>query len=317
MDFNKTATHLANAGSRALGALRNKIYSLKNVGFRTYTKLYHSGVTPILDYCSGIWGYRTFKCIDDIQNRALRYFMGVHRFCPLPILEGDMGWKSSVVRRHIEIMRLWNRILDMPDTRLPKITLNYDLEMCMQVTNWMVELQDICRQINWENSVINWAKIDIRMASNNLSSKQLVLWNKTRHQKPKLRYYNLYKAEIETEYYIFANLNKRVRATYAQFRAGILPLAIETGRFQNIDLNNRLCMLCNETGERIIEDEFHFLCECKLYNYERSKLFRNVSQKFPDFDIIDKFIFLNINAKTQTASFIDKAFTIRKRTLYR
>ena len=206
MDFSKTASHLAYAGSRALGALRNKIYSLKDVGFRTYSKLYHSGVTPILDYCSGIWGYNNFKCIDDVQNRALRYFMGVHKFCPLPALEGDMGWRSSSVRRYTEIISLWNRILGMEDTRLPKIALRYNIELRNQVTNWVVEFQDICRQLNYENAIADQVKLEGRTVNVHLYDKQLLSWNNARHQKPKLRYYNLFKAEIETENYITANI---------------------------------------------------------------------------------------------------------------
>ncbi len=39
---------------RAMGSIISKFKSLKNVGFETYSKLYHSGVVPIMDYCSGI-----------------------------------------------------------------------------------------------------------------------------------------------------------------------------------------------------------------------------------------------------------------------
>ena len=40
------------------------------------------------------------------------------------------------------------------------------------------------------------------------------------------------------------------------FRFGILPLRIETGRFVNEALDNRLCRLCNSNA---VEDEIHFL----------------------------------------------------------
>ncbi len=45
----------AGAGGKALGSFISKFKFLKNVGFETYTKLYHSGVVPVLDYSSGIF----------------------------------------------------------------------------------------------------------------------------------------------------------------------------------------------------------------------------------------------------------------------
>ena len=60
LDFNNTAAVLAGSGGRALGAICTEFNKLKGLGYKTYTQLYHSGVTPILDYCSGIWGYQNF-----------------------------------------------------------------------------------------------------------------------------------------------------------------------------------------------------------------------------------------------------------------
>ncbi len=47
--------------------------------------------------------------------------------------------------------------------------------------------------------------------------------------------------------------------TLAQFRSGILPLHIDAGQQQSKRTEERLCLACKL---RIIEDEYHFLCEC-------------------------------------------------------
>ncbi len=57
LDFNLTASVLANAAGRALGAVISKFKTLKNVGFSTFSKMYHSHVVLITDYSSGIWDY--------------------------------------------------------------------------------------------------------------------------------------------------------------------------------------------------------------------------------------------------------------------
>ena len=47
--------------------------------------LFYYCVTPVIDYYSGVWDFDNFSCVDNVQNRALRYFLGSHRFF-LPIL---------------------------------------------------------------------------------------------------------------------------------------------------------------------------------------------------------------------------------------
>ena len=60
-----------------------------------------------MNYGAGIWGYREFPCMEKVQNRALRCFLGVHKYAPLFALQGEM----AITSRKLEILRLWNRIL--------------------------------------------------------------------------------------------------------------------------------------------------------------------------------------------------------------
>ncbi len=53
------------------------------MGFETYIKLYHSGVVPVMDYSSGIWGSKNYNECEKIQQRAIRYYMGVYPKTPL------------------------------------------------------------------------------------------------------------------------------------------------------------------------------------------------------------------------------------------
>ena len=57
LDSTTTAGTFSKAGGRALGAVVSKIQSHKDVGYKTYSKLFSSCVVPVLDYCSGVWGF--------------------------------------------------------------------------------------------------------------------------------------------------------------------------------------------------------------------------------------------------------------------
>ena len=40
-------------------------------------------------------GERSYSCIEAIQNRALRFRLGVGRYTPCAEVSGDMGWTST------------------------------------------------------------------------------------------------------------------------------------------------------------------------------------------------------------------------------
>ena len=60
----------------------------------------------------------------------------------------------------------------------------------------------------------------------------------------------------------YVNHTEKKGSILAQFRMGVRPLEIETGRFKNIQPEERYCVLCKQD---LVEDEKHLLCTCKLY----------------------------------------------------
>ena len=122
---------------------------------------------------------------------------------------------------------------------------------------------------------------------------------------------------MSVENYVKYNLTPSERSAMAQFRFGILPLNIETGRFRNQPVQDRLCNLC-EFNE--IEDECHFLFKCSLYNDLRNDWIRNITDKTPDFvemDTTTKFKVIFANHHRITAKFILRSYNVRKENLFR
>ena len=99
LNFDESSNILAESSGRALGGIIAKFKNLKNVTYDIYTKLFQTGVTPIMDYCAGVWGFNDHKAFDNVQNRAMRYFLGVNKFVPTHLLYGDMGWLMPRYRR--------------------------------------------------------------------------------------------------------------------------------------------------------------------------------------------------------------------------
>jgi hypothetical protein len=130
------------------------------------------------------------------------------------------------------------------------------------------------------------------------------------------------------EKYLKQNLPKFKRSILAQFRAGILPLEVETGRYELVRDNitgkvrrklasERICKICNLNE---IEDELHFACDCSGYAIIRTRMFEKIHLKFPDINIYDmdkqeKFITLNTVCWKLFSEYLCEAWTLRTRLL--
>ena len=55
----------------------------------------------VCNYAAEIWGYKDFKFCKNIQNRAVRYYLEVHKFAPIAGMQGDLGWLATKFRRYI------------------------------------------------------------------------------------------------------------------------------------------------------------------------------------------------------------------------
>ena len=102
----------------------------------------------------------------------------------------------------------------------------------------------------------------------------------------------------------------------AQFRLGVLPLKLETGRYRQQPVNERLCEQC-DLGK--VEDEVHFLCECTFYEQVRNNLFDWINQSDPDFttlEIQEKFKYLVKKQWKDVSLYVLQAWRMRREKLY-
>ena len=140
--FTKCSKTLAKSWGRALSSIISKFKTFKDLGYKTYTSMYLSGVVPILDYGSSIWSYNAKNNHSNmIQNKASRYFLCVHNFTPIPALVGEMGWLPCKYRKMINTLRFWNRLIKMPNDRLTKYIFNRQYELTTD--NWCKHVKDI------------------------------------------------------------------------------------------------------------------------------------------------------------------------------
>ena len=102
--------------------------------------------------------------------------------------------------------------------------------------------------------------------------------------KSKLRSYKSFKITFDTESYILNDIPRLHRSALAKFRCGVAPIKLETGRYENLPLDERKCFICDA-----VESEYNVICECPLYEDLRNPLFAKAENVVPNFYALSNF----------------------------
>ena len=140
--------------------------------------------------------------------------------------------------------------------RITKKVFTWDFVKRRSVGSWNSDTLKLFSSLNMGNICHNLMGVNLTLVKEKLLDTQMHQWETNIVQVPKLRTYCTFKRIFSVEPYVYKVFNRAHRLILAPFRNGILPLKIETGRYTQIPIEFRLCMLCNEDQ---IENECHFL----------------------------------------------------------
>ncbi len=319
LTYKKAAEILSAAAGRALGGMINKCKALKEMSYKSYTKLYESLVCSVMDYSSAIWGTKNFDCMEDVHKRAIRYYTGVHRLSPIPGYIGDMGWINNRTRWKLESIRLWNRLININNDRLVKKVFLYDINAhtSSNKSNFSAQVKQICCEVGLKDCFTNRSVIDLTSARNVLFDKFSREWLNSFKNMNKLDLYRNIKSQLGAEKFLELNISKYEKSLLSQLRYGVLPLRIETGRFVNESREDRICTLCDLNS---VEDQLHFLFHCPLYSINRNELYQKARIAITDWDTLsdtDKLIKLFSVMPRNLGRYVKNSFMSRRRTIFK
>ena len=323
LDYSITAQYVAKAASRALGLLISKSKLMGGMPLKTFEKLFESTVISVISYGSGIWGQKRYKCIDMVQNRAGRFYLGVGKSAPNAAVFGDLGWTPIHISQWDSVIRQYRRFCKMDNDRLNKRIFRWaDIQTNL---NWNATVHRKLSSLNLaqlanHNFIIGTKKCVklVREAQMNI---YLTEWtteimrqnSKSGNGLNKLRTYRTFKSTYDVEHYNTIILPRLHRSALAKFRMGTAPIRIETGRYERIPADRRFCFHC----ESCIEDEIHVLVECPLYEDLRRELYdyctTRTSDNLNNLNDCDKLsaILSNRNIIRHSAKFCSKVLTRR------
>ena len=142
LDYSVTAKYIAQSATRALGLLISKFKVLGGMPYEVFTGLYDNMVWSTISYGAAIWGTKEFSAINAVQNRAIRFFLGVGRYTPNVAVGGEMGWVPAVVKQWKNVLGHWFRLNAMDDNRINKKVFNWSFSLKQRNKNWCFQVEN-------------------------------------------------------------------------------------------------------------------------------------------------------------------------------
>ena len=148
-----------------------------------------------------------------------------------------------------------------------------DLNIKYNGQNWALQIKLILQEHGFEYVWRQQAELVIPFHSirQRIIDTYQQSWYSEINNSSRLRSYNIFKHNFELEIYLTLNLDTKYKTALTRFRTSSHSLFIETGRYENITREQRICQSCNMNK---VEDEFHFLLVCPNYRELRQKLFK-------------------------------------------
>ena len=242
----------------------------KNVGInnpcRLLEKLYDSLVSPIMLYCSEIWGIDLiFKEIDPIEKFHIKFIkeiLGVHCKAQNDACRAELArlpMKNKI--KHSIIGFLVHLLSD-------ENTLVYEIYTSTKNSNpWVKLTKNMLDSLGYSYLINNqfMLKPSLVLIKQRINDQCAQEQNSNIKNSTKLEFFQGVYKMGERPAYVDKLINITDRSMLCKIRTSSHQLMIERGRHLNISKKDRLCPICKSN----IEDEYHFLFNCSSYQTQR------------------------------------------------
>lgn len=239
-------------------------------------------ISPILTYGAEVWSQQFYKILSkfDLASADVLAFEKVHS----KVCKQLLGVRKNVsnIATRLELGRLplyltilkntfnfWVKLENMPENSLLGVCLQSEKDLVSNnCVSWYSFIQKMFLKLNVS------AQYKIKDILTQKYKENIDEWfseTRTNGNGNKLRTYVKFKRTQNIEEYVTTRcISRHDKRQITKFRISDHNLKIETGRHYRPKLppEERICEMRKSTE---IEDEFHFLFKCELYNDSRKK----------------------------------------------
>ena len=238
-------------------------------------------VLPILTYSSEIWGYGNLEIIERVHTEFLRKITRSIKSTPRYMLYAELGRHPIEIDIKSRMIKYWVSILNGKKSKFAYQIYLYMFNSNSQFKwpNYIKSVLDKCGlNYMWLQQFRYLPRNIAKIVKTRLSDQYLQHWSSKLQVSSKGTHYALFKDNISLERYITILHGENLLNMF-KFRTCNHKFPIEKGRWENIELSDRKCELCQKND---IGDNFHYLLICPLFDSQRKLFIESYYYKRPN-----------------------------------
>ena len=312
---------LSGQALKAIFKMNKYLYKFTNITVKHKLELFDKLISPILNYSSQVWGFIKGNAVERVHLQFCKRLLGVRKNTQNDFVYGELGRLNYQTLRLFNIVKYWTKLLNTNDNKYNRKVYNMlksDMEIYPHKSNWCSLLKDLLCRLGfydaWYFQYIGNANIFISLVKQRLTDNFVQNWHSRINDSSRALFYRNISSFNFQPYLDILNI-KKFRIEFSKLRMSSHRLHIESGRWnkpQSTPLSDRICSVC-----QVLEDEFHFIFECKLYSDIRIKYIPSFYRRNPSMSKLIEL--LNNENKTvifKLSVYIKKAFEIRNAIHY-
>lgn len=260
--------HIVQQAKKAMILLFTRINNL-DIPIDLQLKLFYHTVVPILTYACEVWGYENLDMIEKIQNDFLRRITFSKKSTPLYMLYGELGRYPLEINIKSRMIGFWYRLIHGNPLKLSSILYQCLLHSSNVNSKWLACIKSIFTKIGrpviWQSQQNCHMKSVSFLVKKILTDQYMQGWHSKSFQSSRAVTYFSFKQDYVLERY-FILLPRKAYLQIFKIRTNNHKLPVETGRWEDIEISERKCSLCNLND---IGDEYHYLFRCPYFEEER------------------------------------------------
>ena len=241
-------------------------------------KLFDTLVGSVLNYGSEVLGAHEGKDIENVHAKFCRRILNVRKSTNLIALYGELQRIPMFISRKLTMLKYWLRLLKLQGNCVPKIVytmLRHDADSNRSYNGYNCA-SGIKSMLESNGLLYMWTEPEVIIPNFNVIKQRIIdtyrqRWHENVSNSQQLISYYRLKQTHDFEKYLDIIKETKFRSSLTRFRVSSHYLRIESGRYENIPRENRICINC---PMKVVENEYHFLLVCPMYRHLRIKYFK-------------------------------------------
>ena len=312
LSYSCALSEIARKGKGKVAQLLRTMYRLGNLNPILFYKLFDAQVTPTILYSSELWGNDIYDVIEKVHTFAGKRLLSVDMRTPNNMIYGETGRNPMYIQSTIRAVKYWFKIHRMQDTRFPKQA--YEMQLLYEdERSWAMKMKETLFKYGfghvWEYGGVGNEEMFLKQLSQRLKDCFMQTWNNKIQSSERFALYRQFKSVFEMEAYLVDITIKKFRDCMIRLRLGIIDINCNN-RYKNTHIKR--CPFCPEA----IEDEHHFLFDCKAYKEPREKYLRNLFNERQESKSVSRLLAIsNVDVTRKIATYIYYALQVKEREL--